>query len=135
MADFANDDFEIPDGPISLQTSMLLAKQVNGDDTSFVPPLTYFLARMNDPKIAQIERDFCARMALPYCHTMPQNNPTVILSDMGQCDTADQIIAAQAKIMGLMTTGRMAPQVGKTYIESLERQPIGLNRGGFPNRG
>jgi hypothetical protein len=113
------DDFDIPDGPISLQTSMLLAKEINGAGVSFVPPLAYLLARMNDPKVSAVERDFCARTALPYCHATPQQNPMVVLPDMETCETASEIVAAQSKIMGLMTSGRLSPQVGKTYIESL----------------
>jgi hypothetical protein len=113
------EDFEIPDGPISLQLSMLLAKEINGADVSFVPPLSYLLARMNDPKVSAVERDFCARTALPYCHALPQQNPMVVLPNMETCETAQQIVAAQSKIMGLMTSGRLSPQVGKTYIESL----------------
>jgi hypothetical protein len=98
---------------------MLLAKEINGPGVSFVPPLAHLLARMNDPKVSAVERDFCARTALPYCHAMPQQNPMVVLPDMETCETAQQIIAAQSKIMGLMTSGRLSPQVGKTYIESL----------------
>jgi hypothetical protein len=113
------EDFDIPDGPISLQTSMLLAKEINGPNVSFIPPLSYLLARMNDPKVSAVERDFCARTALPYCHAMPQQNPMVVLPDMETCETAGEIVAAQSKIMGLMTSGRLSPQVGKTYIESL----------------
>jgi hypothetical protein len=113
------EDFEIPDGPISLQLSMLLAKEINGPNVSFVPPLSYLLARMNNPKVSWVERDFCARTALPYCHALPQQNPMVVLPDMETCETAQQIVAAQSKIMGLMTSGRLSPQVGKTYIESL----------------
>jgi hypothetical protein len=113
------EDFEIPDGPISLQLSMLLAREINGAGVSFVPPLSYLLARMNNPKVSAVERDFCARTALPYCHAMPQQNPMIVLPDMETCESAQQIVAAQSKIMGLMTSGRLSPQVGKTFIESL----------------
>ena len=43
----------------------------------------------------------------------------VVLPDMETCETAQQIVAAQSKIMGSMTSGRLSPQVGKTLIESL----------------
>jgi hypothetical protein len=74
----------------------------------------------NDPLADVSYQADAARDALPYYHRkLPDTVDPVILPDLGPCETASQIVQAQAKVMQMMSRGQLPPATGKTYIESL----------------
>ena len=74
----------------------------------------------NDPSVDVSYQVDAARDALPYFHRkLPEIEGPVVLPDLGPCETANQIIEAQTKVMQLMTKGQIPSAVGKVFIESL----------------
>jgi hypothetical protein len=111
------------DGSISAEAAVKIARAAfdrNHKDAPFLPPLAKLLMIANNP-VADItlQRD-AARDALPYYHRqLPELAATTVINDLGPCQTPQEIIDAQAKVMQEMATGRLATAIGKQFIESL----------------
>jgi hypothetical protein len=96
------------------------------DRPIILTPYQKLLLIINNKKNDDMDVLEAIRVALPYCkETIAERNAREAAEAASQprfdgpFESAQDLVAAQAKVMALMAAGQLLAQTGKTFIESL----------------